>query len=150
MYIDFITLALDQLVNQAAKAFKSGGQLAVPMVLRTQGGGGAFAAAEALAAEGIEVEVIDPRTLLPLDLETILASVRRTNRLVVAYEAVPHCGFGAEIAAAVRLRRPGRADRARGAPFQPVPVSLLLEDAYLPGAADVRAAVLATLGRGNR
>jgi pyruvate/2-oxoglutarate/acetoin dehydrogenase E1 component len=64
--------------------------------------GEALAAAEALAAEGIEVEVIDPRTLLPLDLETILASVRRTNRLVVAYEAVPHCGFGAAIAAAVQ------------------------------------------------
>jgi pyruvate/2-oxoglutarate/acetoin dehydrogenase E1 component len=64
--------------------------------------GEALAAAEALAAEGIEVEVIDPRTLLPLDLETIVASVRRTNRLVVAYEAVPHCGFGAEIAAAVQ------------------------------------------------
>lgn len=48
----------------------------------------ALAAAEDLAADGTEVEVIDPRTLVPLDLDTIVASVRRTNRLVVAHEAV--------------------------------------------------------------
>ena len=64
--------------------------------------GEALAAAEELAAEGIEVEVIDPRTLVPLDLETIVASVARTHRLVVAHEAVQHGGFGAEIAAQVQ------------------------------------------------
>ncbi len=196
MFIDFITLALDQLVNGAAKAhFMSGGQLTVPLVLRTQGGAGyrggaqhsqsleawlthvpglkvvmpsrpsdaagllasaiadpnpvvfienktlyfrtgevpdppvpvpigeaailrdgrdvtivalsrlahdALVAADRLAAEdGIEAEVIDPRTLVPLDLDTICGSVGRTGRLVIAHEAVEHGGFGAEIAAQV-------------------------------------------------
>ena len=78
----------------------------------------ALAAAERLAAEdGIEAEVIDPRTLVPLDLATIVASVERTGRLVVAHEAVEHGGFGAEIAARVQeaafdyLDAPGRARR---------------------------------------
>jgi acetoin:2,6-dichlorophenolindophenol oxidoreductase subunit beta len=239
MFIDFITLALDQLVNGAAKAhFMSGGQLTVPLVLRTQGGAGyrgaaqhsqsleswlthvpglkvvmpscpsdaagllataiadpnpvvfienktlyfqkgevpeppppvpigkavtlragndvtvvalsrlvgdALAAANRLAAEdGIEAEVIDPRTLVPLDLEAIVESVRRTGRLVVAHEAVEHGGFGAEIAAQVQgaafdfLDAPiGRV----GAPFAPIPFSPPLEDAYLPGADEVVAAV---------
>ena len=244
MFIDFITLALDQLVNQAAKAhFMSGGQLTVPMVLRTQGGAGqrgaaqhsqsleswlthipglkvvmpsraadvggllassiadpnpvvfienktlyfrreevddaaepvplgsartlrggsdvtivalsrlvgeALAAAEQLAGEGIEAEVIDPRTLVPLDLEAILASVRRTNRLVVAHEAVQHGGFGAEIAAAVQAAAFDDLDapiERVGAPFAPIPLSPPLEDAYLPGADEVRAATLRAVGR---
>ena len=178
MFVDFVALALDQLVNQAAKAhFMSGGQLRVPLVLRTQGGAGqrgaaqhsqsleawlthipglkvampsnaadvagllasaiadpnpvvvvenktlyfrrepaaarretvplgrarvaragrdvtvvalsrlvpeALAAADELAGGGIEIEVIDPRTLVPLDLDTIVESVSRTHRLVVA------------------------------------------------------------------
>src|SRR3954465_13325096 len=182
MFIDFITRALDQVVNAAAKAhFMSGGQLSVPLTLRTQGGAGtrsgaqhsqsleawlthvpglkvvmpsravdaggmlagaiadpdpvvfienktlyfrreevpehvdpvpigraatlreggdvtivalsrmvheAIAAADALARDGIEAEVIDPRTLVPLDIDAIVASVTRTNRLVVAHEAV--------------------------------------------------------------
>ena len=63
----------------------------------------ALAAADRLAAEdGIEAEVIDPRTLVPLDLAAIVASVERTGRLVIAHEAVEHGGFGAEIAAQVR------------------------------------------------
>ena len=246
MYVDFLTLALDQLVNAAAKAHAmSGGQLAVPMVLRTQGGAGqrsaaqhsqsleawlahipglkvvmpsraadaagllrsaiddpnpvvfvenkalyfvredvpddapelarvpigeawiaragrdvtivalsrlvgeALAAAEQLAAEGIEAEVIDPRTLVPLDLETIVASVERTNRLVVAHEAVRHGGFGAEIAAQAQLAAFDFLDapvERVGAPFAPVPFSPPLEDAYLPGRDDVYAAARATLG----
>jgi acetoin:2,6-dichlorophenolindophenol oxidoreductase subunit beta len=244
MFIDFITLALDQLVNQAAKAHSmSGGQLSVPLVLRTQGGAGqrggaqhsqsleawlthvpglkvvmpsravdaagllasaiadnnpvvfvenkalyfkreevddhppavpigraatlrpggdvtivalsrmvgeALAAAEQLAAEGVECEVIDPRTLVPLDIETIIASVQRTGRLVVAHEAVAFGGFGAEIAAEVGAAAFDHLDapiERVGAPFTPIPLSPPLEDSYLPGAADVRAAVLATLGR---
>ncbi len=59
----------------------------------------ALAAAAELAAEGIEVEVIDPRTLVPLDREAILASVRKTGRLVVASEDVLTCGVASEIAA---------------------------------------------------
>jgi pyruvate/2-oxoglutarate/acetoin dehydrogenase E1 component len=59
----------------------------------------ALAAAEELAPEGISVEVVDPRTLVPLDRETIRSSVQKTGRLVIADEAGPTCGFSAEIAA---------------------------------------------------
>jgi acetoin:2,6-dichlorophenolindophenol oxidoreductase subunit beta len=241
MYVDFLTLALDQLANAAAKAhFMSGGQLTVPLVVRTQGGAGhrgaaqhsqsleswlthvpglkvvmpsravdaagllasaiadpnpvvfvecktlyfrkeevpdthpavpigeavvlragsdvtivalsrlvhdALAAAERLAAEdGIEAEVIDPRTLVPLDLETIVGSVKRTSRLVVAHEAVAHGGVGAEVAALVQEAAFDHLDApvARvGAPFAPIPFSAPLEDAYLPGADEIVAAVRA-------
>ena len=242
MFIDFITLALDQLVNAAAKAhFMSGGQLTVPLVLRTQGGAGqrgaaqhsqsleswlthvpglkvvmpsravdaagllaaaiadpnpvvfvenktlyfrkeevpegaepvrigeavtlreggdvtivalsrlvhdALAAAERLAEDGVEAEVIDPRTLVPLDLEAIVESVERTGRLVVAHEAVEHGGFGAEIAAQVQHAAFDFLDapvERVGAPFAPIPFSAPLEDAYLPGADEIVAAVRATL-----
>ena len=239
MFVDFLTLALDQLVNAAAKAhFMSGGQLTVPLVLRTQGGAGhrgaaqhsqsleswlthvpglkvvmpsraadaagllasaiadpnpvvfvecktlyfrkedlpdetapvpigeaailreggdvtivalsrlvhdALAAAERLAAEdGVEAEVIDPRTLVPLDLATIVASVQRTGRLVVAHEAVRQGGFGAEVAALVQEAAFDHLDApvARvGAPFAPIPFSGPLEDEYLPGAEEIVAAV---------
>jgi pyruvate dehydrogenase E1 component beta subunit len=238
MFVDFLTLALDQLANAAAKAhFMSGGQLTVPLVLRTQGGAGqrgaaqhsqsleswlthvpglkvvmpsraadaagllasaiadpnpvvfvecktlyfrredvpeetpsvpigraavlregadvtvvalsrlvheALAAAARLAEDGIEAEVIDPRTLVPLDLETIVASVERTGRLVVAHEAVEHGGFGAEVAARVQEAAFDHLDApiARvGAPFAPIPFSGPLEDAYLPGADEIVAAV---------
>jgi pyruvate/2-oxoglutarate/acetoin dehydrogenase E1 component len=234
MFIDFITLALDQLVNQAAKArFMSAGQLSVPLVLRTQGGSGgragaqhsqsleawvahipglkvvmpsgaadaagllraaiadpdpvvfvenkslyfrreevpetieplplgrahrlregrdltivalsrmvgeALTAAAALAAEGVEAEVIDPRTLVPLDSETIAASVRRTGRAVIAHEAVRSGGVGAEIAARIQetsidyLEAP---IQRVGAPFSPVPLSPDLEDAHRPSARDI-------------
>lgn len=242
MYIDFLALALDQLVNQAAKAhFMSGGQLRVPLVLRTQGGAGqrgaaqhsqslesglthipglkvvmpsravdaagllasaiadpnpvvfienktlyfrreevpeaqppvpigvahtlrrgrdvtivalsrlvheALEAADRLAGQGIEAEVIDPRTLVPLDLDAVVLSVRRTSRLVVAHEAVEHGGFGAEIVAAVQRSAFDGLDapiERVGAPFTPVPFSPALEDAYLPGADEIEAAALATL-----
>jgi pyruvate dehydrogenase E1 component beta subunit len=105
----------------------------------------ALAAAERLAAEdGIEVEVIDPRTLVPLDLATIVGSVERTGALVVAHEAVLHGGFGAELAARVQGAAFEFLDApiARvGAPFTPVPFSAPLEDAYLPGADEIVAAV---------
>jgi len=242
MFIDFLTLALDQLVNQAAKAhFMSGGQLTVPLVLRTQGGGGqrgaaqhsqsleawlthvpglkvvmpstaadaaallrsaiadpnpvvyvenktlyfrreeipddpepvalgrakvaregrdvtvvalsrlvheSLAAADELSVEGIEVEVIDPRSLVPLDLETIVESVAKTHRLVVAHEAVTHGGYGAELASQVQAAVFDDLDapiQRVGAPFAPIPFSPPLEDAYLPGRADVTAAVQAVV-----
>jgi pyruvate dehydrogenase E1 component beta subunit len=242
MFIDFITLALDQVANQAAKAhLMSGGQLTVPLVLRTQGGAGyrsgaqhsqsmeawlthipglkvvmpsrasdaagllasavadpnpvvfvenktlyfkkgevaddpepipigeaavlregsdvtivalsrlvddALTAAERLAAEGIDAEVIDPRTLVPLDVETIVESVKRTNRLVVAHEAVEHGGFGAELVAEVQAEAFDYLDapiQRVGAPFTPIPVSPPLEDAYLPGADEVYEAALKTV-----
>ena len=239
MYVDFLTLALDQLANAAAKAhFMSGGQLTVPLVVRTQGGAGhrgaaqhsqsleswlthvpglkvvmpsravdaagllasaiadpnpvvfvecktlyfrkedvpdelpavpigeaavlregrdvtivalsrlvhdALVAAERLAAEdGIEAEVIDPRTLVPLDLDAIVASVERTSRLLVAHEAVAHGGVGAEIAALVQEAAFDHLDAPVsrvGAPFTPVPFSAPLEDAYLPGVEEIVAAV---------
>ena len=237
MYIDFITLALDQLVNQAAKAhFMSGGQLSVPLVLRTQGGasgrgaaqhsqsleawlthipglkvvmpscaadaaglllsaiadpnpvvfvenkalyfkserapevpsplpigqaktlrqgdditivatsrmvGEALRAAERLASEGIEAEVIDPCTLVPLDTVALADSVSRTGRAVIAHEAVRFGGFGAELAAQIQelafdfLEAP---IQRVGAPFTPVPLSPQLEDAYRPGADEIYAA----------
>ena len=111
------------------------------------------AAAEELAADGIEVEVIDPRTLVPLDLETIVDSVTRTHRLVVAHEAVVHGGFGAEIAAQVQEAAFDELDAPIGrvgAPFAPVPFSPPLEDAYLPARGDVAAAVRTTLGADGR
>jgi pyruvate dehydrogenase E1 component beta subunit len=244
MFVDFVTLALDQLVNQAAKAhFMSGGQLTVPLVLRTQGGAGqrggaqhsqsleawlthvpglkvvmpstaadaagllraaiaepnpvvfvenktlyfrreavpngapevplgrariarrgrdvtvvavsrlvpeALAAAEELAEEGIEVEVIDPRTLVPLDLESIVESVARTHRVVVAHEAVAHGGFGSEVVAQVQSTAFDELDapiERVGAPFAPVPFSPPLEDAYLPGRSEIATAVRTLLGR---
>jgi acetoin:2,6-dichlorophenolindophenol oxidoreductase subunit beta len=242
MFIDFLTLALDQLVNQAAKAhFMSGGQLQVPLVVRTQGGAGqrggaqhsqsleawlthvpglkvvmpstaadaaglltgaiadpnpvvfvenkslyfrrehvahdgavplgsarvvregrdvtvvalsrlvheSLAAAEALAEEGVKVEVIDPRSLVPLDLDTIVESVAKTHRLVIAHEAVEHGGFGAELAAQAQAAAFDELDAPIvrvGAPFTPIPFTPPLEDAYLPGRADVIAAVQRVLG----
>jgi pyruvate/2-oxoglutarate/acetoin dehydrogenase E1 component len=109
----------------------------------------ALHAADRLAEDGIEAEVIDPRTLVPLDLDAIVASVARTNRLVVAHEAVRHGGFGAEIAAQAQLAAFDLLDapiERVGAPFAPVPFSPPLEDAYLPGREDVYAAARATLG----
>jgi pyruvate dehydrogenase E1 component beta subunit len=109
----------------------------------------ALEAADRLTEDGIEAEVIDPRTLVPLDLETIVESVRRTGRLVVAHEAVEHGGFGAEIAARVQLAAFDFLDAPVGrvgAPFAPVPLSAPLEDAYLPGADEVVTAVRAMFG----
>ncbi len=104
----------------------------------------ALKAAEELAGRGIEAEVIDPRTLLPLDMDTILKSVRKTHRVVIAHEAVKFCGVGAEIAAQVAetafdaLEAP---PLRVAAPFCPVPFSAPLEEAYLPNAQKIIDAV---------
>jgi pyruvate dehydrogenase E1 component beta subunit len=231
MFMDFTTLAMDALVNQAAKAhFMFGGQCCVPMVLRTPHGGGLGAgpqhsqcleawfahvpglkvvcpsdpltaygllraaitdpnpvvvvenkalyamkgeipdeppslsigsarvsrvgqdvtlvaygaavqtctrAAEALAAEGVEVEIIDLLSLQPWDEAAVLASLARTHRLVVVHEAVEAFGIGAEIAARMADIAFDELDApiARvGAPFMPVPFSKALESAYIPSA----------------
>jgi pyruvate dehydrogenase E1 component beta subunit len=101
-------------------------------------------AAEKLAADGIECEIIDPRTLQPLDTETIVASARRTNRVLVVHEAVRFGGLGAEIAAQIQevafdyLDAPvGRI----GAPFSPVPFSPALEQHYIPSSTSIEAGV---------
>jgi pyruvate dehydrogenase E1 component beta subunit len=106
--------------------------------------GEALVAGDELAEDGIEIEVIDPRTLVPLDLDAIVESVRKTHRLVVAHEAVAHGGFGAEIVARVQEAAFDELDAPIGrvgAPFAPIPFSPPLEDAYLPGRAEVVAAV---------
>jgi len=230
MFIDFITLAIDQLVNHAAKLhYMSGGQLKVPLTVRVQCGisgtmgahhsqsleawlahvpglkvvmpanpadakgllkaairddnpvvfiehrglyrskgqvsddqqiveigrakllrsgdqativalssmvDPALAAADDLAAQGVSVEVIDPRTVSPLDIETIADSVKKTSRLLVVHEAVEQGGIGAEIIARVQQEIFYYLDSpiARiAAPFAPVPASPTLERQFLPG-----------------
>jgi acetoin:2,6-dichlorophenolindophenol oxidoreductase subunit beta len=246
MYEDFLTLAAEQIVNQAAKhRYMSGGQLKVPLTVRTQGGSGwspgaqhaqqleawfahipglkvvfastptdvrgllwsaiyddnpvvffehrtlygikeevpdelepielgkarihrqgddvtvvaigrlvhdALTAAEQAEAEGISVEVVDPRTLLPLDEETIVDSVKKTNRCVVAHEAVTRMGFGAEIAAVVQHQAFDYLDapvERVGAKFTPLPFAPVMEEYVVPHAADVLAAVKRTVARGD-
>lgn len=95
----------------------------------------ALTAAEQLAKKGIEVEVVDPRTLSPLDEETILASVAKTNRLIVIDEANPRCSMATDIAAMVADKGFDTLDapiKRITAPHTPVPFSPVLEDLYLP------------------
>ncbi len=102
----------------------------------------ALAGAKVLANEGIDVEVIDLRTINPLDKETIFNSVEKTSKLVVAHEAVKAFGIGAEIAAMVCEEMIDHLDAPVlrvGAPFVPVPFNL--ENLYLPNSADVIKAV---------
>src|SRR3954470_7071755 len=246
MYEDFLTLATEQLVNQAAKhRYMSGGQLKVPLTVRTQGGAGwspgaqhaqqleawfvhipglkvvfpstptdvrgllwssiyddnpvvffehrtlygikeevpdelepipigkarvhregedvtvvatgrlvheALAAAADAEKEGVSVEVVDPRTLLPLDEGTIVDSVKKTNRCVVAHEAVTKMGFGAEIAAIVQYGAFDWLDapvERVGAKFCPIPFAPVMEEWVVPHAADVLEAIYRTVGRRN-
>ena len=230
MFIDFITLAMDQLVNHAAKLhYMSGGQLRIPLTVRVQCGisgamgahhsqsleswlahvpglkvvmpanpadakgliksavqddnpvvfvehrglywskgqvpdgdhtvpigraavlrqgehvtivalssmvGPALAAADELAKEEISVELIDPRTISPLDVETIVQSVKKTSRLIVVHEAVEQGGIGAEIVARIQQEAffylDGPIIRV-AAPFAPVPATPTLEKQFLPG-----------------
>lgn len=102
------------------------------------------AAAERLAADGIECEIIDPRTLQPLDTDTIVASARRTNRVLVVHEAVRFGGLGAEIAAQIQEAAFDYLDAPVGrigAPFSPVPFSPALEQHYIPSSAAIEAGV---------
>ena len=235
MYFDFTSMAMDQIFNQAAKwRYMTGGQVTVPLVLRTQGGAGwqsgaqhatmveawfthvpglkvvmpsqpddakallkaairdedpvlfiehrdcyarkgevggpdvvgefgkarvmregtdvtvvtysamvyqALAAAEKLEEEhGISVEVIDPRTLQPLDVGSIVESVKKTNRCVVAHEAVRFGGFGAEIAAQVQQHAFDYLDAPVirvGEKWAPIPFAPVLEEFVVPGEQDI-------------
>jgi pyruvate/2-oxoglutarate/acetoin dehydrogenase E1 component len=225
MYIDFVTMCMDPVANQAAKIrYMSGGQAKVPLVIQTQGGPGrssaaqhaqsleawfvhlpgmlvampstpydakgllktairlddpvmfieqkllynttgevpeeeytlpfgvadvkrkgsdctvvatsmavlkALRAAELLETEGISIEVIDPRTLFPLDIETIVRSVQKTSRLVVAHEAPERGGFAAEVVAQVADRAFGYLDapiQRVCAPSVPAPFARHMED----------------------
>ena len=105
-------------------------------------------AAEKLADEHeVEAEVIDPRTLRPLDLDTILASVRKTNRCVIVEEGWPHGGVGANLAALVQEQAFDWLDapvaRVTGADL-PMPYSKPLEQIAFPHEREVMDAVLAT------
>jgi acetoin:2,6-dichlorophenolindophenol oxidoreductase subunit beta len=243
MFMDFITLAMDQLVNHAAKLhYMSGGQLRVPVTVRVQCGisgtmgahhsqsleswflhvpglkavmpanaadakgllksavrddnpvifiehrglywsrgqvpGGdmtvpigkasvlrdgkdvtivataktvqsSIEVAEDLSRTGVSVEVIDPRTLSPLDIATIAASVKKTGRLVIVHEAVEQGGIGAEIASRVQQEAFYFLDSPIlrvAAPFAPVPASPSLEMHFVPGKAQIIDAVRKVLG----
>ncbi|MEQ9639364.1 MAG: transketolase C-terminal domain-containing protein [Alphaproteobacteria bacterium] len=111
----------------------------------------ALAAAEELAKEGISVEVVDPRCLVPLDENTIRASVRKTGRLVIADEAGPTAGASAEIAAVVT--EDAETFKAMKAPVKrvcalqvPIPYSPGLEDHVFPDRDKIAAAVRASVG----
>ena len=107
--------------------------------------GQALTAADLLAADGISVEVVDLRSLVPLDKETIMRSVEKTGRLVVAQEAVKTCGFASEVSAIVTEEGFDLLDapiKRVTAPNTPVPFGPGLEAAYMPNAEDIRAAVL--------
>src|SRR5436853_3944180 len=244
MYEDFMTLAAEQVVNQAAKhRYMSGGQLTVPVVFRTQGGAGwspgaqhaqqleawfvhvpglkvvfastpsdargllwssiyddnpviffehrtlyglkedvpeeleplplgearvhregedvtviatgrlvheSLAAAQEAEEEGISVEVIDPRAVEPLDEDALVSSVKKTNRCVVAHEAVTRMGFGAEVAAVIQHQAFDWLDapiERVGSKFSPLPFAPVMEQFVVPHAADVLEAVRRTVGR---
>lgn len=104
----------------------------------------AMAAASELAQEGLEVEIIDPRTLVPLDKETIIQSVAKTGRVVIAHEAHKRSGPGAEIAALLAEEAVEYLDGPIlrvAAKNIPLPYSPELEEYVLPGAQDILAAV---------
>jgi 2-oxoisovalerate dehydrogenase E1 component len=104
----------------------------------------AVQAAERLERDGIGVEVIDPRTIKPLDLDTIVASVRKTNRAVVVHEAPVFGGFGGEIAAAIMEHAFDWLDAPVlriGAPEMPIPYNDRLEREAMPSARTIAEAV---------
>jgi pyruvate/2-oxoglutarate/acetoin dehydrogenase E1 component len=106
-------------------------------------------AAQELAGDGIECEIVDPRTTSPLDTDTILESVESTGRLVVVDEANPRCGFAADVVAQVAQEAFGdlkAAPRMVTPPHTPVPFSPVLEDAYVPTPARIAETVRATAG----
>ena len=104
----------------------------------------ALTAAEVLAKEGISAEVLDPRTLIPLDKEAILASVGKTGRLVIVHEAVKIGGFGGEIAAMVSEEGFDLLDapiKRVAMPFTPIPFAPILEKTVIPSEESIIAAV---------
>jgi pyruvate dehydrogenase E1 component beta subunit len=244
MYEDFLTLSLEQIVNQAAKhRYMSGGQIKVPLTIRTQGGAGwspgaqhaqqleawlvhvpglkvaypstpedvrgllwtsiyddnpviffehrllypvkgevpdeiepiplgkartiregtdvtviaigplvhrAVEAAKQAEEEGISVEIIDPRTLQPLDEDALVASVKKTNRAVVAHEAVTRMGFGAEVTSVLQYKAFDYLDapiERVGAKFAPLAFAPVMENFIIPHAEDVLAAIKRTVGK---
>ena len=137
----------DHIVNFGKAAIRrEGGDVTIVGILRMAHI--AQQAAKTLAHEhGVEAEVIDPRTLRPLDLDTILESVRKTNRLVIVEEGWPHGGVGANLAALVAEQAFDHLDapiqRVTGADV-PMPYSKRLEQSAIPHAENVVSAALAT------
>jgi pyruvate dehydrogenase E1 component beta subunit len=112
----------------------------------------ALAAADEAESEGISVEVVDPRTLQPLDEDAIVASVKKTNRCVVAHEAVTRMGFGAEVAASssTGASTGSTRRRARRREVPPLPFAPVMEEYVVPHANDVLEAIKRTVaGMGN-
>jgi pyruvate dehydrogenase E1 component beta subunit len=109
-------------------------------------------AAEALRDEGIDCEVIDLRSLKPMDSDAVVASVRKTGRLIIADTGWKECGVGAEVMA--KVAEAGVALRAPlvriGLPEAPTPASPVLEKAFYPGAQDIIEAARKTVGHGKR
>jgi pyruvate/2-oxoglutarate/acetoin dehydrogenase E1 component len=107
----------------------------VTIVTAMKGVHDSLEAAEALEADGISAEVVDLRTIRPLDAETVLASVRRTNRIVVVEEGPQTGGWAGEVLATVTEEALGHLDDAWriATPNTPIPYSPPLEDAFLPG-----------------
>jgi len=244
MYEDFLTLSTEQIVNQAAKhRYMSGGQVKVPLTIRTQGGAGwspgaqhaqqleawfvhipglkvvfpstptdvrgmlwsaiyddnpvivfehrllypvkeevpeklepipfgearvvregedvtviatgpmvhrSVEAAEEAERNGVSVEVIDPRSLQPLDEETLVASVKKTNRCVVTHEAVTRMGFGAEVASVIQYQAFDWLDapiERVGAKFAPLAFAPVMEEFLIPDSGDVLEGIYRTVGR---
>jgi pyruvate dehydrogenase E1 component beta subunit len=110
--------------------------------------GKSLEAAEALAKEGISAELIDPRTLVPLDIDAIVASVKKTGRLVTVHEAHKNMGWGTEIAALVTEKAFAYLDAPPervGSKMCSLPFNLGLENAVVPQTEDIVAAVKKTL-----
>ncbi len=107
-------------------------------------------AAAALAKKGIEAEVVDLRTLSPLDMDTVIESVAKTGRLVCVDEASPRCNIATDIAAQVAMQAFGALQaqiEMVTPPHTPVPFSPALEDLYIPNSEQIAAAVERTLNR---
>jgi pyruvate/2-oxoglutarate/acetoin dehydrogenase E1 component len=105
--------------------------------------------AEALADQGIDVEVVDPRCLVPLDIDTILASVQKTGRLVIVEESNERGGWGAQVAADVAWQALGYLDapiRRLATPDVPIPFSPILEAAVIPDEESISAAIVELVG----
>jgi len=100
----------------------------------------AVKAADILAADGVSLEIIDPRSISPFDTATVVESVRRTHRALVVHEAVKFAGIGAEITAQIQDEAFDYLDAPIlriGAPYSPVPFSPVLEAVYVPDAARI-------------
>ena len=131
-----------------ARAHREGEDVTViatgPMVHRS------LEAAEEAERNGISVEVIDPRSLQPLDEDAIVESVKKTNRAVVTHEAITRMGFGAEVASVIQYQAFDWLDapiERVGAKFAPLAFAPVMEEYVVPHAADVLAAIKRTVAR---